>query len=78
VTLGIDLATQNRATAVCRVEWTDKSAVATVLPGGPKGEVLAEWCESALTATAYIDPGAPWQTSGRVLQRPPARRAARR
>ncbi len=32
---------------------------------GPEltARVLAEWCESALTATAYIDPGAPWQNA---------------
>jgi putative transposase len=32
---------------------------------GPEltARVLAEWCESGLTATAYIDPGAPWQNA---------------
>ena len=25
--------------------------------------VLAEWCELGLTATSYIDPGAPWQSA---------------
>ncbi len=32
---------------------------------GPEltARVLAEWCESALTGTAYIDPGAPWQNA---------------
>ncbi len=32
---------------------------------GPEltARILAEWCESALTATAYIDPGAPWQNA---------------
>jgi len=50
LTLGIDLATQNLATAVCRVEWTDKSAVATVLPGGPKGE-SKDWLGRAIRDT---------------------------
>jgi len=32
---------------------------------GPEltARVLAEWCQSGLTATAYIDPGAPWQNA---------------
>ena len=32
---------------------------------GPEltARVLAEWCESGLTETAYIDPGAPWQNA---------------
>jgi len=32
---------------------------------GPEltARVLAEWCKSGLTATAYIDPGAPWQNA---------------
>ena len=32
---------------------------------GPEltARVLAEWCESGLTQTAYIDPGAPWQNA---------------
>jgi len=32
---------------------------------GPEltARVLAEWCQSGLTKTAYIDPGAPWQNA---------------
>ncbi len=32
---------------------------------GPEltARVLREWCEAASTATAYIDPGAPWQNA---------------
>jgi len=32
---------------------------------GPEltARVLAEWCEAGSTATAYIDPGAPWQNA---------------
>lgn len=32
---------------------------------GPEltARVLADWCQSALTDTAYIDPGAPWQNA---------------
>jgi len=32
---------------------------------GPEltARVLAEWCQSGLTETAYIDPGAPWQNA---------------
>jgi len=32
---------------------------------GPEltARVLAQWCESGLTDTAYIDPGAPWQNA---------------
>jgi len=32
---------------------------------GPEltARVLAEWCVSGLTETAYIDPGAPWQNA---------------
>ena len=33
----------------------------TTGPSSPRA--LAEWCESGLTETAYIDPGAPWQNA---------------
>ena len=45
----------------------DQRAVEMALraDNGPEltARVLAEWCAAGQTATAYIDPGAPWQNA---------------
>jgi len=43
--------------------WCAEDVAAQYLVGGPEltARVLREWCEQGSTATAYIEPGSPWQ-----------------
>lgn len=54
LTLGIDLATQNSATAACRIRWDSGRALVEMIPAGPKGEDNG-WLTTAMASTLDVD-----------------------